>query len=64
MKKIQGFAVINDTMGKKVAYTYSEIDKGGNVVKSNVKESFVAIDNETLELISKLEEKINTRLSD
>lgn len=63
MKRLQGFAVINDTMGKKVAYTYSEIDENGNVVKSNVKESFIAIDTEALDLISKLEEKINTRLA-
>ena len=63
MKKLSGFAIINDTVGKKVAFTYSEIDDNGNVTKQNIKESFIAVDTETLDLISKVEEKINNRLA-
>lgn len=64
MKKITGFAVVNSDIGKKIAYTYSEIDTEGNIVKSNIKESFVAIDEDILTAIQTIENNINKRITE
>lgn len=64
MKKITGFAVVNSDIGKKIAYTYSEIDTEGNIVKSNTKESFVAVDETILTAIKTIEDNINTRIAE
>lgn len=63
MKKLTGFAVITDSVGKRIAYTYTTLSKDGVVTDSNAKESFVVIDDDTLDLISKLEDKVNLRLA-
>lgn len=62
MKIITGFAVIKDSVGHRIAYTYSEIDEQGTIVSSNKKESFVVLDDESKLLIGQLEEIINKRL--
>ena len=63
MKKITGFAVIKDSVGNRVTYTYSEIDENGTIIVSNKKESFVVLDSESNSVISELEEIINKRLA-
>ena len=62
MKLLSGFAVINDTIGKRISYTYTEVDETGNILKQNVKESFLVLDDETKTFIDQLENKINERL--
>lgn len=62
MKLLSGVAIINDSIGKRVVYTYSEIDETGNLLDSNKKESFIAIDEETKFAIQKLEDLIKARL--
>lgn len=62
MKVLTGFAIINSDVGKKIAYTYSIVDEGGNITKSNTKESFAVIDETTLNAIKIVEDNINTRL--
>lgn len=62
MKLLSGVAIINDSIGKRVVYTYSEIDETGNLLDSNKKESFIAIDEETKIAIQQLEDLIKTRL--
>lgn len=62
MNILTGFAVITDSMGKRVAYTYSAVNELGTVTDSNIKASYVVLDEEELELIKQLEEKIKTRL--
>ena len=64
MKRLQGFAVINDTVGKKIAFTYSDIDVDGNILSSNIKESFIPVDQNVLDAIAVIEGVINTRLID
>lgn len=64
MKKITGFAVVNSDVGKKIAYTYSEIDDNGNIIKSNTKESYVAMDTDVLDAITTIENNINARLTE
>ena len=62
MKILTGFAVVTDSIGKRIAYTYSEVDEVGNIIKSNTKESYVVLSEEELTLINNLEEKIKSRL--
>lgn len=62
MKLLSGFAVVNDNVGKRISYTYTEVDETGNVLKQNVKESFLVLDKETKAIIEQLENKIKERL--
>ena len=63
MKILTGFAVVTDSIGKRIAYTYSEVNEQGTIINSNIKESYVVLDNEEVGLINQLEEKIKTRLA-
>ena len=62
MKILTGFAVIKDSVGNRITYTYSEIDEQGTIISSNNKESFVVLEEETKTFINQLENKINERL--
>ncbi|MGL5190911.1 MAG: hypothetical protein ACRC7S_14815 [Cetobacterium sp.] len=63
MKVLTGFAVVTDAVGKRIAYTYSTVNEDGVVVESNTKESYVVLDEDELDLITQLEDKIKTRLA-
>ncbi len=58
-----GFAIINDRNGERVSYTYDEVDDLGNITKSNVKESYLALDQETKDAITNLKTFIETRMN-
>lgn len=62
MKILTGFAIIKDSVGHRVTYTYSNVDEQGTIVSSNNKESFVVMDKEVKDLIGQLEAKILERL--
>ncbi len=62
MKILTGFAVIKDSVGHRVTYTYSEVDSQGTITSSNNKESFVVMEQETEKLIGQIEAKILERL--
>ncbi len=62
MKILTGYAVIKDSVGYRITYTYSEIDEKGTITSSNKKESFVVLDADTKNLIEKLGNKITERL--
>lgn len=62
MKILTGYAVIKDSVGHRITYTYSEVDEEGTIISSNKKESFVVLDVETKKLIEQLETKISERL--
>ena len=62
MKILTGFAVVTDSIGKRIAYTYSEVDEKGTIINSNIKESYVVLDDVEVGLINQLEEKIKARL--
>lgn len=62
MKILTGFAVIKDSVGHRVTYTYSKVDEQGTITSSNNKESFVVMDKEVKNLIEQLESKILERL--
>ena len=62
MKILTGFAVIKDSVGHRITYTYSEVDEQGTITSSNKKESFIVLDVDTKNLITQLEAKIEERL--
>lgn len=44
MKTITGISFIKTAEGDRVAYTVTEMDEQGNILKSNVKKSFIAVE--------------------
>lgn len=59
MKKLTGTAIINTAEGKRIAFTYSEIDEGtGSIIEDNKKESFIALDENFLNTIHQVENYI------
>lgn len=62
MKILTGFAVIKDTMGDRVSFTYVTVDENGKIIDDNKKESFVVLEEEDKSLIVQLENKIKERL--
>lgn len=62
MKILTGFAVIKDSVGNRITYTYSKVDEQGTIISSNNKESFIVLDSETKGLVEQLENKIKDRL--
>ena len=63
MKILTGFAIIKDAVGKRITYTYSEVNEEGVIISSNKKESFVVLDDDTKSIIRQLESKIEERLA-
>lgn len=63
MRILTGFAVINDRNGERVTYTYDEVDDLGNIIKSNVKESYLALEQETKDAIANLRALIEVRMN-
>ena len=62
VKLLSGFAVINDTVGKRISYTFTEVDEQGNVLRQNVKESYLVLDEEEKKVIDQLEAKIKAKM--
>lgn len=62
MKFLTGFAVVNDRVGDRVTYSFDEIDDQGNVVSSNNRASFIAMDSSLKEHINEIKAFINTKL--
>ncbi|GAA0061742.1 hypothetical protein [Clostridium sp. CTA-1] len=59
MKKLTGTAIINTAEGKRIAFTYSEIDEEtGTIIEDNKKESFIALDENFLNTIQQVENYI------
>lgn len=63
MRILTSFSVINDSVGKRVGVTYSEIDNEGNILKGNVRTSYVLIDNEDKKLVAELENRILEKIN-
>ena len=58
MLMLTGTAIVTTAEGKRITYSFSEIDENGTIVKSNVKRSFVAVGQELQEVIEQLESKV------
>jgi hypothetical protein len=64
MKKLTSISIITVAEGKSVSYTYSEVDAAGVIVKSNVRESYLALENDVLSMITNLENKVATKIKE
>lgn len=59
IKRLTGIAVINRAEGKRIAYTYSELDPNtGDIIQDNVKNSFIVLDDEFLKAIKSVEDYV------
>ncbi|KRU29367.1 hypothetical protein VT91_09810 [Clostridium sporogenes] len=59
MKRLTGTAIINTAEGKRIAFTYSEIDEEtGAIIEDNKKQSFIALDDKFLNTINQIEDYI------
>lgn len=63
MLMLTGVAIVTTAEGKRITYSYSEIDDNGTIVKSNVKRSFVAVDQELKDIIEQLETKVSAHMN-
>ncbi|MNI72419.1 hypothetical protein D3C73_1283580 [compost metagenome] len=64
MKILTGFAVIEDRNGQRVTYTFDEVDERGNITKSNVKQSYLALEPSTKEAIAGLKTLVEARMNE
>lgn len=60
MKILTSVTILTTAEGKKVSYTFSELDAQGSIIKANVRESFIVFDETLLATIADLENKITT----
>ncbi|WP_315109733.1 hypothetical protein [Clostridium intestinale] len=63
MLMLTGLAIVTTAEGKRITYSYSEVDEKGTIVKSNVKRSFVAVDLELKAIVEQLENKVSEHMN-
>lgn len=63
MLMLTGLAIVTTAEGKRITYSYSEVDENGTIVKSNAKRSFVAVDSEIKAIIERLENKVSEHMN-
>jgi len=63
MLKLTGVAIITTAEGKRLTYSYSDVGDDGTIKASNIKRSFIAVDQELKELIEKLESKTSEHMN-
>lgn len=63
MLMLTGVAIVTTAEGKRITYSFSEVDENGTIVKSNVKRSFIAVDEELKSIIEQLEAKVSNHMN-
>ena len=62
MKQISGFSVVSINGGNRVSYTYDEIDdSSGELLSTNNRKSFYAVDQELNDRIECIRKFVNSR---
>ncbi len=65
MKKVTSFTSHMTAEGQRISYTYSEIDGEGNLLRQNIRENFVVVDEEILKYIEAINNYIlNNKLGE
>lgn len=59
MKKVTSFTHLITGEGNRIAFTYSEMNESGDLIRQNNKANFVAIDQELLTHINAINDYIN-----
>lgn len=63
MLKLTGVAIITTAEGKRLTYSYSDVGDDGTIKASNIKRSFIAVDEELKSIIEQLEVKISNHMN-
>lgn len=63
MLKLTGVAIITTAEGKRVTYSYSDVGEDGTIKASNIKRSFIAVDDELKSIIEQLEAKVSNHMN-
>lgn len=61
MKQLSSFMSINADGGERISFTYNEISEGGDLISTNNKKSFFAMDETLKEHIKAIRDYINTQ---
>ena len=61
MKKITGFSVMTTGEGKRITVNYSVLDEAGNLKDTNLRENYVALDENVLDAIKIIEDNAAAR---
>ena len=62
MKQISGFSVVGINNGKRITYTYDEVDDNtGDLISTNNRKSFYAVNEKLINDIDSITEYINSR---
>ena len=63
MLKLTGVAIITTAEGKRITYSYSDVGEDGTIKTSNIKRSFIAVDDELKSIIEQLESKVSNHMN-
>lgn len=63
MLKLTGVAIITTAEGKRITYSYSDVGEDGTIKASNIKRSFIAVDEELKSIIGQLEDKVSNHMN-
>ncbi len=64
MKILTSFAYIKTRNGGRIAYTYDICDEKGNLKDTNIKESFLVIEQEYKDAVENLEQLVENRMNE
>lgn len=64
MKILTSFAYIKARNGGRITYTYDICDEKGNLKDTNIKESFLVVEQEIEDAVVNLEEFIENRMNE
>lgn len=64
MKILTSFAYIKTRNGGRIAYTYDICDEKGNIKDTNIKESFLVIEEHIRDTVTNLEQLIENRMNE
>ena len=64
MKKLTSITILDRAEGITVSYTYSTINEDGQITERNVRKSYIVMNEEELNIIKQIKEKVNLKLQD
>lgn len=62
IKKITSFTHHTTAEGERISYTYSLIDDGGNIVKSNERADIIAVNEDILAALKTVDNFLQTKI--
>lgn len=62
IKKITSFTHHTTAEGERISYTYSLIDNGGDIVKSNERADIIAVDEDILTALKTVDNFLQTKI--